>query len=88
MITAARAVLERIEERVLIKNGIKSFSLFRKLIHERDDNIDINAYTTGGKNTFHSMASQSSLYLTSQEIPRKCRNDKTLDFICYPGSPS
>ena len=37
-------------------DGIMHISDGRQAIHEGDDNVDINAETTDGKNTFHSMA--------------------------------
>ena len=50
------------------------------LIHEGDDNIDINPETIDGKNTFHSMArvifQQQNETMPAPEIPRVKRGDK------------
>ena len=47
---------QKFKDGVYIPNGIMSCADGGHLIHEGEDNIDINAETIDGKNTFHSMA--------------------------------
>ena len=56
MTSAAETEIETLQDGVYIPNGIVSCADGGHLIHEGDDNIDINAETIDGKNTFHSMA--------------------------------
>ncbi len=50
--------IDKIKEGVYIPNGVTSIPVSSggKLVHEGDDNVDINTETIDGKNTFHSMA--------------------------------
>ena len=54
--SAAEEEIKRIKEGVYIPTGIIARNEGGNLIHEGDDNIDINAETINGKNTFHAMA--------------------------------
>ena len=56
MTSAAETEIETLQDGVYIPNGILSCDDGGHLIHEGEDNIDINPETIDGKNTFHSMA--------------------------------
>ena len=51
--SATEEEMKRIEESVYIPTGIIARKEGGNLIHEGDDNIDINAETIDVKNTFH-----------------------------------
>ena len=53
---ASKHEVSRTEDGIYVPAGILSVSDGGYLIHEGDDNVDINAETIDGKNTFHSMA--------------------------------
>ena len=53
--SAAEEEMKRIKEGVYIPTGIIPRNEGGNLIHEGDDNIDINAEIIDGKNTFHAM---------------------------------
>ena len=53
---ATEEEMKRIKEGVYIPTGIIARNKGGNLIHEGDDNIDINAETIDGKDTFHVMA--------------------------------
>ena len=55
MTSAAETEIETLQDSVYIPNGIVSYADGGHLIHERKDNIDINAEKIDGKNTFHLM---------------------------------
>lgn len=54
--TLAQEEMEKVQSGNFIPKGIIKRSEGGALIHEGDDNIDINTETIDGKNTFHSMA--------------------------------
>jgi hypothetical protein len=54
--SAALQEISKIRDSVYVPNGIIHVEAGGCLIHEGDYNIDINAETIDGKNTFHSMA--------------------------------
>ena len=56
MTSAAEVKIETLQKGVCVPNDIVSINDGGNLIRERDDNIDINAETVDGKNTFHSIA--------------------------------
>ena len=53
--SAAEEEIKRIKEGVYIPTGIITKNEGGNLIHRGDDDIDINAETIDGKNTFHAM---------------------------------
>ena len=55
MTSAAETEIETLQDGLYIPNGIVSCADGWHLIHEGEDNIDINAETIIGKNIFHSM---------------------------------
>ena len=55
MTSAAEVQIETLQQGVYVPNGTVSITDGGNLIHEGDDNIDINAKTVDVKNTFHSM---------------------------------
>ena len=56
MLTSAADEIKRIKEGVYIPTGIIGRNEGGNLIHEGDDNIDINAETIDAENTFYAMA--------------------------------
>ena len=54
--SAAETEIETLQDGVYIPNGIVSCADGGHIIHEREDNMDINPETIDGKNTFHLMA--------------------------------
>ena len=55
MTRAAETEIETLQDGLYIPNGIVSCADGGHFIHEGESNIDINAETIVGKNTFHSM---------------------------------
>ncbi len=52
----ARDELARLRNNIYEPSGIRSRADGGLLIHEGNDNVDINTHTSDGKNTFHLMA--------------------------------
>ena len=55
MTSSAEVEIETLQQGVYVPNGTVSITEGGNLIHEGDDNIDINVETVNEKNTFHSM---------------------------------
>ena len=82
--SAAKSEEETLHDGVFIPNGIVPLHEGGSLIHEGDDNIDINTETIDGKNTLHSMArvvfqKQSADDSPPTEIGVKRGMEKSLD---------
>ena len=80
------AEVEKLQEGVYVPNGTVSFTDGGNLVHEGDDNSDINAKTLDGKNTFHSMArvvfqEQSTYSPATRKISVKHGKSKSL-LVC------
>ena len=66
--SAAEVEIDKLQEAVYVPNGTVSITDGGNLVHEGDDNIDINADTVDGKNTFHSMARVVFWWYSSLQI--------------------
>ena len=60
MTNAAETEIETLQDGVYIPNGIVACADGGHLIHEGEDNIDINTKTIDGKNTFHVLQQSSN----------------------------